>query len=350
MNQSYIQPPPYCVSVCLSTGCNLQCDFCGINSVQLKGSDIKKFMTVKTAEKIAVGISKAGWNSRIEFGAYGESTLNPNWIEIISIFRKHNPKNQIMILTNGGPLLIGNPTENILSYFRAGGTKMGLEHYTHVKIFEKIMKKLDLDKIKEEGIDIYNYPEDKDGNPHLKNNKKALIFVTDLTENSSGTHSTIINMAGSAGPINEKRMEQRCAHPFRKIIFRSTGEVPICCNDWMGEYKVSNINEQPDIEKIWQSKEFVAARHYMYNGLRSELRPCYGCDAMTYRNGLLPDGKGKTKLPLPTPSMKRLVKKITANGPSFQLTKVTVDNVRDNLPNKFKDQWSSIKFKRSKKK
>lgn len=339
----YKQTPPYCVSVCLSTGCNLQCDFCGINAVQINGADTKSFMTISTATKIAKGIAAAGWNSRIEFGAYGESTLNPNWIEIISIFREHNPKNQIMILTNGGPLLIGDPTENILKFFRAGGTKMGLEHYNHVKIFEKISKKLDLKKIKAEGIEVRNYPEDKLGNPHLKDKKRVLIMVRDLTDNSSGTHSTIINMAGSAAPLNFKRQEQRCAHPFRKIIFRSTGEVPICCNDWMGEFKIGNINEEPDIEKIWLSKPFVAARHFLFNGMRSELRPCYGCDAMTYRNGLLPDGRGKTKLPKPTSAMRKIVKDATSGGPSKKLTKSVLVNVVEQLPEKLKAPWNKMK-------
>lgn len=339
----YKQNPPYCVSVCLSTGCNLHCDFCGINSTQLNGADKKSFMTVSTATKIAKGIAEAGWNSRIEFGAYGESTLNPNWKEIISIFRKYNPKNQIMILTNGGPLLVGNPTENILDFFRAGGTKMGLEHYKHVKIFEKIMKKLDKKKIKAEGINILNYPEDKEGNPHLKDNKKALIFVTDLTDNSNGTHSTIINMAGSAGSLSDKRMEQRCAHPFRKIIFRSTGEVPICCNDWMGEYKVGNINEEPDIEKIWQSKEFHVARKFMYHGMRKELRPCYGCDAMTYRNGLLPDGKGKAKLPKPNKADKDFVKEVTGKGPSLPIVKETIERMKVELPEPLSKPWHKAK-------
>lgn len=340
---NYIQHPPYCVSLCLSTGCNLQCDFCGINAVQTNGSDIKHFMTLKTATRIAEAVAKARWNSRLEFGAYGESTLNPNWREIIATFRKHNPKNQIMMLTNGGPLIVGNVTENILDFYRSGGTKLGVELYNHVKIGEKILKKIDLEKIRTKGIDIRYYPQEKDGNPHLKDNKRVLIFVQDLTDNSNGTHSTIINMAGSAGPLDNKRTEQRCAHPFRKIIFRSTGEVPICCNDWMGEYKVGNINEQPDVEKIWNSKEFDAARHFMFHGRRSELRPCHGCDAMTYRNGLLPDGKGKHKMPEPTANMKRLVKRITSGGPSMAVTEETIIRMKHDLPKKLAIPWDRAK-------
>jgi len=341
-----VQAPPYCVSLCLSTGCNLQCSFCGINSVQLSGADKKSFMTVRTATRIAKAIADAGWTCRLEFGAYGESTLNPNWSEIIHIFRKYNPKNQIMMLTNGGGFLSGDVTESIMRFFEAGGTKLGLEHYLHVKIFDKIMTRLDRSKFEQEGIPILNYPENKNGNPHLKDGKRCLILVTDLTENSNGTHSTIINMAGSAGPLDHKRQDQRCAHPFRKIIFRSNGEVPVCCNDWMGEYKVSNINEERDIEKIWNSKEFEAARHFLYHGLRNELRPCYGCNAMTYRNGLLPDGKGVEELPLPTPAMKRLVKKITEGGPTKKLTAKAVEYTKNNLPDKFKDQWRKVKFLR----
>jgi hypothetical protein len=51
-----------------------------------------------------------------------------------------------------------------------------------------------------------------------------------------------------------------------------------------------------EIEDIWQDKAFKAARIMLYAGKRTFV-PCYGCNALSHRVGLLPDLKGKQEMP-----------------------------------------------------
>jgi hypothetical protein len=53
------------------------------------------------------------------------------------------------------------------------------------------------------------------------------------------------------------------------------------------------------LNEVWQSNAMGAARTKLYHGQR-DFGPCNGCDALSYRVGLLPDKYGKEKLPLPT--------------------------------------------------
>ena len=334
----YKHHPPYCVAVCMTTGCNLQCSFCGIKSIQEKPNQNNHYMTLETAEKIAKGIHDAGWNSRIEFGIQGETTMNPDWIEIISIFREHNPKNQILVLTNGAGLMKGDSTEILLQYFDAGGTKIAIEDYASYKIFDKVFAKISVVDMELEGINVYHYPKDRRGNPHTKDNKRALIFIGDLEENTKGTHSNIINMAGNASPLDMSKQDQRCAHVFRKLPILSTGEVPICCHDWAREFTIGSVHDNTP-EELWHHERYVAARNFLYHGLRTELRPCYGCNARTYRNGLLPDAMGKESLPMPSSQAVELVDNVLSTGPTKQVTNAAMENIVAHLPERFARNW-----------
>ena len=66
-------------------------------------------------------------------------------------------------------------------------------------------------------------------------------------------------------------------------------------DDWRGEYKCGNMLET-NIVDIWHGEEFNASRKKLYHGER-DFGPCNGCDALSYRPGLLPDPKGKETLP-----------------------------------------------------
>jgi radical SAM protein with 4Fe4S-binding SPASM domain len=144
------------------------------------------------------------------------------------------------------------------------------------------------------------YPEDKDANPHRRRkiDEHLIVIAEDPSEATKGTHSSINNHCGSAFPLNDNMAGKRCAKVFREMTVRWDGNVAICCNDWRGVYKCGNVLETP-IDEIWNNKAFLAARKKLYNGMR-DFVPCKGCDAVSYRIGLLPDKLGKQSLPKPT--------------------------------------------------
>lgn len=297
---SYRQAPPYCIQVELSEGCNLRCPYCGLNGIRGKEPDFK-WMTIDDAEIIAAQIAKNNWNSRIEFAMHGEPTMNPRHVQIIAAFRKHLKKNPMTMLSNGGGIA-GKPDiiNHIQSMFAAGLNTLGLDEYQNVNLVPKIWTEVAArwDELTFADISIHEYPKDKEGNPHHRSNKNRLVRVAPIDLSTNGTHATLNNHAGAGAPPNDSAEGKRCAKPFREMSIRWNGDIALCCNDWRGVYKCGNVTIE-DIEEVWNGDAFQAARKKLYHGQR-DFGVCKGCDATSYRPGLLPDHLGKETLPMPS--------------------------------------------------
>lgn len=303
----YEQAAPFCVQIELAEGCNLRCTYCGLNGIRGKKDNDFKFMKKKTAKKLAKQIKENKWNARLEFAMHGEPSLNPNRNEILRIFRETLPKSHMMMTSNGGGFL-KNTTEQIdecLKYLNV----LALDNYEYVKIVPKILENYEGEH------QVRHYPEDNKANPHTRKklNERLFVIVKDISSATSGTHSTLNNHAGCGSPKNDKADGKRCAKPFREISVRYDGSIAICCNDWRGYYKCGNILET-NIGDIWQGKEFSAARKKLYNGMR-DFGPCEGCDALSYRPGLLPDQRGKLELPKPNEKDLNIIDKCISGKP-----------------------------------
>jgi len=255
-------------------------------------------MTVATAKYIACSIAQEGWNSRIEFAMHGEPTMNPNLLRIILAFRKELPNNQFMVLTNGGGLLKGGVVANLNNLFDAGLNIVGFDAYDSVKIKSKVEAAIYMDT--HIGFDIYRYPLEKDASPHSRwpKDTHALVVIEDIATATDGTHATLNNHCGHGAALNDNGVGKRCAKPFREMAIRWNGMVSLCCNSFSGRYYCGDLRKS-SIETIWNGEAFSIARKHLYHGLRTFI-PCKGCDALSYRVGLLPDKKGKEKLARPT--------------------------------------------------
>lgn len=294
-----IQDPPFCVQVELSEGCNLRCSFCGINGIRT-AERTYKFMTVKTAEAIASGMAAAGWNSRIEFAMHGEPTMNPHAAEIVAVFRKHLPKASLLMLSNGGGLA-DDPVNRIGSLFGAGLNTLGLDEYQNIKLVPKILFHLSqFGMAISENVQFYVYPDNSEGNPHSRQapSKRRLVHIRPIDVSTGGTHATLNNHAGSGAPLNMSATGKPCAKPFRELSFRWDGSTAVCCNDWRGRLPIGSIHRE-GLAGIWHGPVMQAARRKLLLGQR-DFGPCQGCDALSYRTGLLPDKFGKVALPKPT--------------------------------------------------
>ena len=299
----YYQPPPYCIQIELTEGCNLACSFCGIaairengadgpNEIRGKNSHPYNFLNWGAARELATQIAKAQkehkWNPRIEMAMHGEPTMNPDYKEIVKVLREFLPKTHLQMTSNGGGLLVGSLDENINDLMEAGLNVLLLDNYEGIKICDKVRESY------KGPYPIYEYPSQKKANPHRR--RKAtdhdIVVVQDISVASKGNHSTVNNHAGSAFPKNDKAQGKRCAKVFREMSIRWDGHVAICCNDWPGFYKCGHTLRGRSLEELWQNAAFRAARKKLYHGER-DFGPCDGCDALSYRPGLLPDAKGK---------------------------------------------------------
>lgn len=309
-----VQEPPFAVQVELTEGCNLRCTFCGINGIREKKDMTWKFMSLATAERIAVQISSAGWNSRIEFAMHGEPTLNPEAASIIKAFRSKLPKANLMMLSNGGGL-VSAAVEKISQLFAAGLNTLGLDEYKGILLVPRIRDQLSLKgpfaELTDGDVRWYDYPRQPEGNPHQRVPSKRLVFIAPIDESTEGTHADLNTHAGCGAP--PKTIAARCAKPFRELSFRFDGNVALCCNDWRGTYQVGSIHDL-SIEGIWQHERMQAARKKLLRAER-DFGPCAKCDAVSYRPGLLPDKKGQQSLPLPTETDELIIREALEKGP-----------------------------------
>ena len=317
MNGEYAhQEGPYAIQIELCEGCNLRCNFCGLQGIRSKEEQGKnyKFMTKETLMAVMWGIVNAEWNPRIEFAMHGEPTMHPDYIEMIKLARGIAPFYQLMMTSNGGGLLgKPGPVGNIIRLFDAGLNVLALDDYVGVNYVPKIRTAL-LGQVLD--YPIYDYPLDKRGNPHQRHKvtERMLVFLEDVTVTSKGTHSVLTNHAGCGSPALKEPMNQRCAKPFRELSVRWDGNISHCCNDWRGTYKCGNVNDTA-IDDIWNGAAFGAAREALYAGERKAIPVCSRCDYKTYRNGLLPDKYGKESLPIPDDQTRADIAKAIAGDP-----------------------------------
>lgn len=328
---SYKQDPPFSIQIELTKGCNLQCSFCGINGFQERPNTGLQYMNLTIAKILAEQIADAGWNSRLEFAMHGEPTLNTNTLEIIRIFRNRLPKSQIMMTSNGGGIVYSKNIQTwIMSYFKNGGDILAIDEYQGVNLVSKIKAGIDTFELELEGIKVCNYPEDKQGNPHRRIKGKLLTFISPIDITDKGVHATLNNHCGSGSELDYSMNEKLCAKPFREISVNFDGSINLCCNDFIGEFLAGEIIFE-DIEEIWNNKYFTSARKLLMDRDRSKLRPCRGCNAKSYRVGLLPDKLGKVKLDTPVLQDLINVKEATIAGPSRGPTKRARGNIIPSL-------------------
>lgn len=298
---AYKQEPPFAVQVELSEGCNLRCGFCGINGIRGKERTYK-FMTVKTAKRIASQMAANGWTARVEFAMHGEPTMNPRAADIVRVFREYLPRTSMLMLSNGGGLQGAEGEERIFALFDAGLNTLGLDEYQNVSLVPKI-----IDRIHGHGaragalpFDFYVYPDEPDGNPHQRQapSKRRLVHIRPIDAQTQGTHSTLNNHAGAGAPKSDAGQGKPCAKPFRELSFRWDGSTAVCCNDWRGELATGSIWDEAGLLGIWHGKVMHEARKRLLVGQR-DFGPCQGCDATSYRVGLLPDKLGRDTMPKP---------------------------------------------------
>lgn len=299
------QHAPFSIQIEPTEGCNLGCSFCGLRGMRKSGTEPWNFMSKKTAIKIADEIARVNWPSKIIFAMHGEPTLNPDLFSIIKIFRKRLPKTIFHLITNG----CGIVTDDELSAqeYVAKLKLCGINHLL-LDVYSSNTKEVEI--IKKE-CSSFPMQELKTGIPMFSSKKefRILLMPPILTEKISLVRN-LSNHCGAAFPLDYTHQHKRCTMAFREMSFRYDGSVALCCDDFRGEYPISNIYEEDDIENIWNHERFQAARIMIYNK-RRDFKPCLGCTNLSMRVGLLPDPQGQEDLPEPNKKVLRIVKSVS---------------------------------------
>ena len=284
---SEIQAPPFCVQIEPTEGCPLMCKFCGIHGIRQRAGGYK-FMSVELAKDIAKQMAKLGWNSRVEFAMHGEPSVNPKLFDIVAAFRKELPKAYLLLETNGNGM-VDDPVGDMKRLKDAGLNCLAIDSYYGVDWAMDIFNTLGLN-----GVEVLQYPLDKEGNPHQRKKGFTVVIVEPITHSESGTHATLNNHCGCGAPLDFSMAGKRCAKPFREMSIRWDGGISICCNDWRGIIKAGSAQE--GLDQVWNGPVFQASRRILLEGKRDKIKICHGCNASSYRPGLLPDLKGQVEL------------------------------------------------------
>ncbi len=310
-----VQQPPFTILIEPTEGCNLGCWFCGLHGMREKGTKPWYFMDVETAYRIASEIKRVGWKSKIVFAQHGEPTLNPDFLEIVKVFRNYLPENIFHIYTNGYAI---NRAEDkdlyVEQMFDAGINNIIVDCYSENGDWNFI------NELKQNWNIVYY----SNKVPLYSKSKKPRILLLPPIQDNEKVTRKLANHCGAAAPLDCSYNNKRCAMPFRELAFRWDGNVTLCCDDFRGEYPIANIFDMK-IDDIWNHERFQAARIMLYNYNRN-FRPCDGCTNISFRVGFLPDYKGAETLPPITEEVQTLAQSVHRFGPLSNIVKRKWEN------------------------
>ena len=282
-------------------GCNRRCQFCGTMGVEKKFY----FAERKTILHTCKLIRNAGLNCRILLAGHGEPTLHPHIVEIVSDIRRILPKNMIHLFTNG--TVLEKRPEIIPALFVAGLNDLIFDEYSDHRVGNFVRAN--------PICNMFPIAEQQAGVPLFANKKhtaQRICIVPPIDGEGNTLSRKLNNHCGAGGKPTEAPIQKKCSLIFRDFYVRWDGNIAICCNDFRGEYFITNIMQCKRLEQAYFHKRLESARKFLIAGNRAVLYPCKICNVRAIRPGLLPDSAGKVKLDIPNGNDYLIVK---ANRP-----------------------------------
>lgn len=279
---------PNIVQIELVQGCNRRCHFCGTMGME-RGIHKAELKTIYHTCEL---INRAELNCRILLAGHGEPTLHPEAARLVKAVRTILPKNMIHMFTNG--TVIQKMPELVAQLFDAGLNDLIFDEYADSPIGAFVRSSRECQR--------YEIVELRPGTPLFaeKNAKRQRICVTppiDLDEKNAARK--LCNHCGAGRPQLKESNGRSCAIIFRDFFVRWDGNIAICCNDFRGEYPVTNILRCKTFEEAYFHPRLESARKLLMQKDR-RFHPCDVCDVKPIRPGLLPDARGQVDMPLPT--------------------------------------------------
>ena len=231
--------------------CNRKCIFCPRFDESIYPNR-NLHMSVFGAEIVAKRLAEVNYTGKISFSGFGENFLNPNFSQIIAVFREHLSGVLIECNTNGDHLTV----EVIDEVFSKGLDHLYINLYDgveQIESFEKIVGKKYLPNVK------YRMHWDEKDHGLILNNRSGKITWTNIDE----------------GEVEALR-GKACHYPFYKMFVDWNGDVLFCSNDW-GKERVIGNPIQDRLEDVWFSKAMTKIRKRLAKGDRS-LSPCSKCN------------------------------------------------------------------------
>lgn len=209
--------------------CNYSCSFCPTNQIDMP----KGRMENKTFEIIVDQLTD--FRGEIKLYLRNEPLLDKRLVKFVEMIKKKTPAT-IIIQTNGSLL-----TEEIAAKISKHAT-IQMNDYSDGEVSERV-----------------NSFAHKYG-----------IIVADRRSPKG-----LSNRAGNLPNVAEKKLDAFCTRPFEQMYIAYDGRAVLCCQDWMLDEVMGNVNEQ-SLEEIWNGKVYQRKRAELLALDRQGL--CAKCD------------------------------------------------------------------------
>ena len=234
--------------------CNRTCVFCPRHDPKIFPNR-NLHLTPKGALTIAEELGENNFQGKISFSGFGENLLNPDFVEIVKIFRTELPYATLECNTNGDKL--------DHKYLEGLIHNSGLD-LIYINLYDGIEQ---MDKF-EEMLLWADIPTDKyKFRMHWGDFEKHGLILN----NRSG----VVDWVGVEDDTIENLKGKPCHYPFYKMFVDWNGDVLFCSNDWGREHVVGNLLQQ-SLHDVWFSKPMTKIRKRLMKGDRS-MSPCNKC-------------------------------------------------------------------------
>jgi cyclic pyranopterin phosphate synthase len=214
--------------------CNRRCSYCPVSVLPVLKQE--KLMSSAVFERILAELQRIGFKGKMSYHLFNEPLLRRDLEVLVAKVAQLLPEVYQLLFTNGDLL-------NDKRYASLKGA--GIDHFIVTRHGWE---------------DIATRPD------------QTVQFPSDLV---------IANRGGFFEPLAEP-LTLPCYAPSDMLILNAEGDVLLCCDDANHTHVVGNIMRQ-DLEDIWFSPAFVAVRHTLQAGKRSEAPSiCRSCDNREY--------------------------------------------------------------------
>ena len=287
-----IENKPNSIQLELVHGCDRRCSYCG--TMGFKHEFI--YVSEECLKKSLSLIKNSNWNPRIILGGAGEPTLHPELLNRLKLIRNELPKFHIQLINNG--FWIRKYGYSFIKELLKYVNDVSLDDYDSNINIEELQKyisefenenscKVELTGLKN-GVSFYDVKNYK---------KKRVLVIPPITMTQDMMSRKFSNHCGAGMPKSNRYNHKKCTMIFRDMMIRCDGNIPICCDDFRGEYSVCNIMSDSfnSIEQVWNHPRFTSARKILFHKGRKYIYPCNICTTKTLREGFLPEVEEPTK-------------------------------------------------------
>lgn len=276
---------PYHVFLESTNACNLRCKICTRNLKPMKIGA----MNFELFKKIVNEADLYGPRN-FSLHLYGEPLLAPNLTAMIAYIKQKNPRNTILLTTNG-VLLTQTITQKIIAsgvdkviISLHGATAQQYQAVTGVdqlKTVEENIKSL----IKLKSAASKNKPKIF---LRMVSPKENAVEIKNFRKNWSDYPVTIDikephNFGGrivTGRRLNDLVKRYPCYHLWFAPGINWGGEVSICCCDTFKEAIIGNINQE-NLHDIWSGEKIKQYRQYHLRSQYNKIPLCKNCDVWT---------------------------------------------------------------------